>query len=109
MYSESRFKILNGHKNKIACIGKLSNDEIISGSLDKTIKLCNVNSSICLGTFEGHLEYEMHVEFLSNERIIRSSSDSIIKIWDVQNGDCLLTLGDFTAKLTFIRVLFEEK
>jgi WD40 repeat protein len=73
-------RILNDHTGHVYSILKYSNDCFLSGSLDKTIKLWNVNSGECLRTFKCHLKTVICVEILSNERIISGSADNTIKI-----------------------------
>jgi WD40 repeat protein len=46
-------KILNGHTEEVYIIVKHSNECVLSGSGDKTIKLWNFYSGECLRTFTG--------------------------------------------------------
>jgi len=45
---------LRGHKNWILCISVLKNGDLASGSLDKTIKIWNIEAVICINTLRGH-------------------------------------------------------
>ena len=47
-------KYLEGHLEEIIKIVKIDATKIISGSLDKTLKLWSIESGECLHTFEGH-------------------------------------------------------
>lgn len=60
----------------------LSNERIISGSDDKTIKLWNVNSGECIQTLTGHSSCVSSVAVLSNDKIVSASDDKTIKIWN---------------------------
>ncbi len=79
-YSGDCIKILNGHNKEVHSIVKYSNECVLSGSEDETIKLWNINSGECFKTFTGHLKSVYCVEILSNERILSGSDDKAIKI-----------------------------
>jgi len=82
---------------------KISNEFVLSGSADATIKLWNINSVECLKTFKGHLNVVSSVEILWNERILSGSVDKTIKIWNVWTGNCLHTLKGLTGYVLFIK------
>lgn len=69
-----------------------------SASLDKTIKLWNVESGECLLTIEGHDTYVRSVCYKYDSDILASGSyDESVKIWDTTNGKCLKTLEHHTS------------
>jgi len=72
---------LRGHKNWILCISVLKNGDLASGSLNKTIKIWNIEAVICINTLRGHKKgISTLVTKLSGE-LFSSSFDGIIKIW----------------------------
>ena len=67
--------------------------KIISGSVDRTIKIWDANTGICLQTLKGHSDGVTSVAFSPDgTRIISGSYDKTIKIWDANTGQCLETL-----------------
>ena len=66
--------------------------KIVSGSVDKTIRIWNVNGEL-LKTLEVHTDSINSVAFdHDGMRIVSGSDDKTIRIWDVLNGDLLKTL-----------------
>jgi WD40 repeat protein len=84
---------LTGHTDKIWCVAALSDKRIVSGSMDSTIKLWNVETGKCEITFKGHVGSVYCVTIVpgdpSNccfaeryERIVSGSYDRTLKIWN---------------------------
>ena len=66
---------------------------IASGSYDKTIKIWDAATGMCLRTQEGHSESILSVSYSPDGKYIASGSrDKTIKIWDAATGKCLRTL-----------------
>ena len=66
---------------------------IVSGSIDKTIKIWDIKTGECLKTLEGHsLSVESVAISLDGKYIVSGSRDTTIKIWDIKTGECLNTL-----------------
>ena len=64
-----------------------NNEEILSGSQDKLVKLWNKTTGNLLKTFEGHTEKVNCVVFSSDGKLILSASDDhLIKLWDKNSG-----------------------
>ena len=72
---------------------------LASGSLDRTIKLWNVDASSlafgeCLQTLDGHSNYVSSVVFgAEDSKVASGSADNTVKLWDVTSGQCLQTLS----------------
>ena len=63
-----------------------------SGSLDKTVKLWNVQSGDCVRTLEGHSSGVISVAWSGDSQTLASGShDKTVKLWNVQTGDCIAT------------------
>uniref|UniRef100_A0A8H7K1E8 Anaphase-promoting complex subunit 4 WD40 domain-containing protein n=1 Tax=Bionectria ochroleuca TaxID=29856 RepID=A0A8H7K1E8_BIOOC len=66
---------------------------LASGSYDKTVKVWDTATGVCLQTFEGHSHWVYSVVFSAdNERLASGSLDNTIKVWDTATGVCLQTL-----------------
>jgi platelet-activating factor acetylhydrolase IB subunit alpha len=63
---------------------------IISGSRDKTIKIWNCASGLCLATFTGHDNWVRGLALHHSGKFLYScSDDKSIRIWDLSNGNCM--------------------
>lgn len=72
-------------------------------SSDNTIKLWDVESGVCLRTFDGHKNWIISVSFSPDGQLIGSGSrDKTAKVWDVNSGDCLHTLEGHKDWITLI-------
>ena len=69
---------------------------LISGSMDKTIKIWDIFNGVCLYTVHGHEGYINALIWLEDQenisnRMASASQDGTIKIWDMTNLVCLDT------------------
>ncbi|MEE0882640.1 MAG: PEGA domain-containing protein, partial [Bacteroidales bacterium] len=87
-------KTLNGHSDDVYSVSySPDGTKIVSGSLDKTVKIWDVNTGQCLKTLEGHSNVVTSVAYSPDGRkIVSVSGDKTIKIWDANTGQCLKTL-----------------
>jgi len=66
---------------------------LASGSRDKTIKIWEVNTGVCLLTLVGHDNWVRHVQFHPGGKYLMSSSDDkTVRTWDIKNQRCTKTL-----------------
>jgi WD40 repeat protein len=83
--------ILKGHTNQINSLTSCGDNNIISASWDKTLKIWNANSNICIQTLEGSKSIES-VIILPNDKIASCSINEIM-IWDIKaNFKCIKIL-----------------
>lgn len=75
---------------------------IISGSRDKTIKLWDALSGLCLMTLVGHDNWVRAVLFHpgGGKRILSCSDDKTLRVWDYKNQRCEKTLEAHTHFVT---------
>ena len=64
---------------------------IVSGSLDTSIRVWDVDSGNCLHTLIGHQSLTSGME-LKNNILVSGNADSTVKVWDITTGQCLQTL-----------------
>eukprot|EP01016_Furgasonia_blochmanni_P026849 TRINITY_DN283_c0_g2_i4.p2 TRINITY_DN283_c0_g2~~TRINITY_DN283_c0_g2_i4.p2 ORF type:complete len:176 (+),score=49.85 TRINITY_DN283_c0_g2_i4:71-598(+) len=63
---------------------------VISGSRDKTIKVWNCATGLCLATFTGHDNWVRGLAMHHSGKFLYScSDDKSIRIWDLSNGNCM--------------------
>lgn len=63
----------------------------MSGSLDTSIRVWDVESGNCLHTLMGHQSLTSGMELRDNI-LVSGNADSTVKIWDIKTGQCLQTL-----------------
>jgi WD40 repeat protein len=68
---------------------------LVTGGLDRLIKLWNPDTGKLERVFSGHLGFVVGVHFTPDQkRLISQSRDGTVRIWDVANGKQLLSLTD---------------
>lgn len=98
---------LVGHTNTIFSLINLPNQQLASGSCDKTIKIWDIPTLKCVHTFIGHTGFIWSLTLLSNDKLISSSSDSTFKIWDLVLLKCITTIVAHTQDITSVITLKE--
>ena len=74
---------------------------LVSGSLDNTLKVWNVEEGTCARTMFGHIEGVWAVD-MDKLRIVSASHDRTIKVWDRNSGKCMHTLVGHRGAVTSI-------
>ena len=74
---------------------------MLTGGLDSTIRLWNVETGSCLKTFFGHVE---GIWALAGDtlRFVSGAQDSMTKIWDARSGRCERTLTGHGGPVTCV-------
>lgn len=81
----------------------LSNDIIISGSNDKTIKIWSLNKvAKCILTLDGHDWAVFCLRLASKNILISASYDNRIKLWNLTSGRCINILNSHTSSILCI-------
>ncbi|KAF7359518.1 hypothetical protein MSAN_01294800 [Mycena sanguinolenta] len=80
---------------------------LISGSLDNTIKLWDIDTSETISTFFGHIEGVWAVAS-DKLRLVSGSHDRTIKVWSRDEGKCTATLVGHRAAVSCV-ALGEDK
>ena len=65
---------------------------LASSSIDKTIKLWDLETNECTRTLEGHTEQINGIEVLAKGHLISGSDDKSLKVWNPSDGVCLKTI-----------------
>lgn len=71
------------HKGRINCLIKLKNNQVVSGSQDKTIKIWDIEKKECLYTLEGHTSIIWEIKSLTKNRLISAADDNTSRIWNL--------------------------
>ncbi|MBV7333122.1 WD40 repeat domain-containing protein, partial [Chloroflexi bacterium TSY] len=84
------FETLSGHTDSVFSVAFSPDGQmLVSGSMDKTVRLWDVQSGRCLKTLSDHSTSVLCVA--------SGDADATIKLWDVQTGMCLKTLLGHTS------------
>lgn len=84
-------------------VGSLQFDgvHVVSGSLDTSIRVWDVETGNCIHTLTGHQSLTSGME-LKDNILVSGNADSTVKIWDIKTGQCLQTLQGDSAYTVFI-------
>ena len=102
--SNSMFKKeLRGHSSDIHALTILNNGDIVSASLDKSIKIWNANTGDLKKTLEGHKDCIQALIVLANGNLASGSWDKTIRIWDVDTGEIRKVLAEHMNRVILIK------
>lgn len=97
--SKYSVRILKGHTSSISTLKMLGNT-LVSGSVDTTIKIWNLNSKQCISTLKGHTGTVRCLDFDLQKKRIVSSHDGSIKLWDLETGQLISTHNIHSEEIT---------
>jgi hypothetical protein len=89
---------LKGHTSMVQCVAVLADQRrVVSGSLDRTLRLWLADGGQCLRTLRGHSGGVYCVALLprggaEDERVVSGSDDNTLRVWDAASGRALQTL-----------------
>ncbi|KAL1518386.1 hypothetical protein ABEB36_002017 [Hypothenemus hampei] len=89
-------KMLKGHDDHVITCLQFSDNKIVSGSDDNTLKVWSAVTGKCLRTLVGHTGGVWSSQ-MSGNIIISGSTDRTLKVWDAESGVCRHTLFGHTS------------
>jgi len=95
---------LVGHGNGIRSVSFSSDGKTLaSGSLDKTIKVWNIETGQEIRTLSGHNDNVWCLNFSSDGKTLASgSSDNTIRLWNIETGKEIYTLTEHNDSVTSV-------
>jgi len=81
----------SGHKEAVRSLSLSSENNIISGSEDKTIKVWKKNGK-CIQTITGPLDYVRCVLGISQQRVVASTRDFELAVYSIIQGEKMFKL-----------------
>ena len=82
---------LEGHTGAVYSI-KASGNTVLSGSVDKTVRLWDLRTGNCVRTMEGHTGIVYSVDMDGHCRTaVSGSKDTTVRLWDLGSGRCSAT------------------
>ena len=76
----------------------LGDGRLASASSDKTVRVWDASSGVCLRVLEGHTDWVNSVTALGDGRLASASSDNTVRVWDASSGVCLETVPDSSPR-----------
>lgn len=84
VFLQEPVRVFEGHTNTILCLDWSKNNFLASGSMDKTVKLWNVDRAECLETFN-HNDFVTSVRFHPNDDrfFVSGALDDSVQLWSI--------------------------
>ena len=81
---------MSGHSERVWALCRTGDDELFSGSADRTIKRWRVRdgAGVALGTYKGHKGAVMSL-LKHRGLLISGSQDQTVRLWDLREGGCV--------------------
>ena len=101
-------KSINAHKSAIWSMIKLSNNNIVSGSSDKMIKVWDIFSGLTdpIIKLRGHKGTIFCLGEIEKNKLLSGSEDKTIKLWDLIEKKCIMSLNDpNNSKINCLHIL----
>jgi WD40 repeat protein len=86
-----------------------SNNILLSGSSDYTIRVCECTNFLCIKTISAHDRGVNCFTLLPNGYFASGSSDKKIKIWDLKNYQCINTLEGHDYSVNSLLLLKDRR
>ncbi|XP_064629049.1 uncharacterized protein LOC135488385 [Lineus longissimus] len=82
---------IKGHTHSVFCV-TFDYRRMVTGSLDRTIKLWDIKTGNLLQTLRGHLKGVWCLQFFTDSLLVSGSYDCTLRIWNLRTGLTLRTL-----------------
>jgi hypothetical protein len=84
-------RTLEGHRGEVHSVSMTPDGRLaVSGSSDKTLRVWDLESGVCLRSLEGHRGWVQSVSITPDGRLaVSGSSDKTLRVWDLESGVCL--------------------
>ncbi|NEO28240.1 MAG: PQQ-binding-like beta-propeller repeat protein, partial [Kamptonema sp. SIO4C4] len=97
-------RTLVGHSSDVTAVAVTPEGLVISGSLDKTLKVWNIETGKELRTLIGHSSDVTAVAVTPEGQVISGSGDNTLKVWDMETGKELRTLTGHSSRVEAVAV-----
>ncbi|KAK4511100.1 uncharacterized protein ATC70_012311 [Mucor velutinosus] len=91
----------NSNSSTVSDCDRSSEQVVISGSLDNTIKVWSLETGECLQTLFGHVQGIWTLAY-DKLRLVSGSNDGSLKLWDIESGLPMHCLDGHTSAVTSV-------
>ena len=77
--------ILEGHTDSLNCV-QFDESKLVSGSLDRTIRIWDIKSWRCTSVLKGHTATVWCLQYIDNT-LVSGSGDCTLRIWDLEKRE----------------------
>ncbi|XP_063968822.1 NACHT domain- and WD repeat-containing protein 1-like [Lytechinus pictus] len=98
---------LEGHEKGILWLAVGQDNEVVSASQDKMIKVWDLDTKSCRLTLKEHEAPVGHVKTVTREKdsfIISTDAKGVLKFWKYDTGECLLSAKEHNASIRCLAV-----
>ncbi len=97
---------LIGHNDSVQSVDITPDGRIaVSGSNDKTIRVWDIKSLICLRILVGHTDTVNSVKLTPDGRMaVSGSSDKTLRVWNLENWNCLRIISGHTDAIMGVSI-----
>ena len=81
-------RLLRGHSAGVNSVAVLADGRVVSGGLDRTLRVWDASAGVCERLLEGHQLWIQTVVPLRNNLVGSGSRDGSIRVWNVEIGVC---------------------
>jgi len=82
-----------GHENWVQSVVCITRSLIASGSDDKTVRLWDLESGVCMHILDAHGLGVKSLAVMSDGTLISGGNDGLVKAWMPTNGNCLASIS----------------
>jgi WD40 repeat protein len=90
--SDRRNFALRGHERGVVSLAMIDRNHLASGSIDKTIRIWNLNSQETVQVLRGHESEVTGLAPISSRLLVSAGADRTIKLWDLETGTPVIDL-----------------
>lgn len=92
-----------GHTGPILAMAYVSSQILLTGGVDCTARVWNIEKEVCLRIFIGHAAAVTTVAAVDHVTFLTGSKDKSIKVWDGLSASCIRTYTGHTSPVTCVR------
>ncbi len=80
----------------------------MSGSNDKTLRVWDIHSGLCLQELKGHEDWVSTVAVINEQKVVSGSWDKTLRVWDIHSGVCLQKLEGHKDSVRAVAMINEH-